>query len=498
LDLGPGPQGIGAAQRIEANFEQPVLLVVELKGRHGLSGRWMKLLELDEPEGRSDVGGIPAKRGRERQSASPLELEMNIGNNSKHLFLLATLIAGVGWIVADRVAAQTFTVLHSFTALSSGTNSDGTEPRGGLIVSGNTLYGTASGGGQGAGTVFKVNTDGRDFTTLHRFTALSTPYAGSNMDGANPQAGLVLSGNTLYGTTQHGGSTGNGTVFKIKTDGTGFTNLHTFTATSSYPFVNSDGANALAELVLSGNTLYGTTCLGGSSGVGTVFAINTDGTGFTNLHSFTYGDGANPQTGVILSGKTLYGTAQVGGSLRNGTVFRVDTDGTGFATLHNFSGGSGGVGPGAGLIVSGNTLYGTASLGGSSSNGTVFAVATDGTAFTNLHSFSASGSASFSPPTNGDGAFPDAGLIVSGNTLYGTASGGGQGAGTVFKVNTDGRGFTVLHAFTVTQPERFGTNSDGAYPYAGLISSGNTLYGTTQQGGSKGYGTVFSLPLPAR
>ena len=70
----------------------------------------------------------------------------------------------------------------------------------------------------------------------------------------------------------------------------------------------------MAGLILSGNTLYGTAVYGGSSGDGTVFAVNTDGTGFTTLHNFTatvYGqrDGAFPYAGLILSGNTLYGTA---------------------------------------------------------------------------------------------------------------------------------------------------------------------------------------------
>jgi uncharacterized repeat protein (TIGR03803 family) len=62
--------------------------------------------------------------------------------------------------------------------------------------------------------------------------------------------------------------------------------------------------------------------LGGSSGHGTVFAMNTDGTGFTTLHNFTGGkDGANPQAALILSGNTLYGMARYGGIHGDGTVF---------------------------------------------------------------------------------------------------------------------------------------------------------------------------------
>src|SRR5665213_1196506 len=392
-----------------------------------------------------------------------------------NLFLLPALIAGLNLIPTGRVTAQTFTTLHSFTS-----SSDGEYPYARLILSGNTLYGTADyGGSSGDGTVFAVNTDGTDFTNLHNFTALSNS---TNSDGTHPQAGLILSGNTLYGTAKIGGSSGNGTVFAVHTDGMGFTNLHNFTG-------GGDGARPEAELILSGNTLYGTAFQGGSSGDGTVFAVQTNGTGFTTLHSFTGGgNGANPSAGLILSGNTLYGTAYVGGSGGDGTVFAVQTNGTGFTTLHSFTAlynytNSDGAYLYSGLILSGNTLYGTAFEGGSSGNGTVFAVNTDGTGFTNLHNFTA-----LSNSTNSDGTDPFAGLILSGNTLYGTAVGGGSlGYGTVFALNTNGTGFTNLHSFT--------GSGGGVHPEGGLILSGNTLYGTTELGGYNDNGTVFSLSL---
>jgi uncharacterized repeat protein (TIGR03803 family) len=143
-----------------------------------------------------------------------------------------------------------------------------------------------------------------------------------NFDGANPNGGLILSNNTLYGTAAAGGSSGAGTVFAFNTDGTGFTILHYFTATSAPYYNNGDGAYPQAGLILSGNTLYGTAYSGGSWALGTVFAVNTDGTGFTNLHSFTGGsDGANPIGGLILSSNTLYGATRNGGSSGNGTAF---------------------------------------------------------------------------------------------------------------------------------------------------------------------------------
>src|SRR5260370_1060849 len=131
---------------------------------------------------------------------------------TKNVFLMTALIAGLGLIPAGRLAAQTFTVLHSFTGISDGAN-----PRAGLILSGNTLFGTAAFGGTlGYGTVFKVSTNGTGSTTLHNFTG---------SDGAVPWASLILNGRTLYGTTRQGGSSDHGTVFALNTDGAGFTNL---------------------------------------------------------------------------------------------------------------------------------------------------------------------------------------------------------------------------------------------------------------------------------
>jgi uncharacterized repeat protein (TIGR03803 family) len=412
----------------------------------------------------------------------------------KQLFLLPALSAGLCLMPAGRVTAQTFTNFYIFTAThanssSVSTNSDGAYPVAGLILSGRTLYGTASGGGtNGNGTVFAVNTDGTGFTNLHTFTALINS---TNSDGADPLGGVILSGATLYGTTDGGGSSGNGAVFALNTNGLGFTNLHSFTALSA-PFngTNSDGAQPRAGVILSGNTLYGTAYSGGTNGNGTVFAIDTNGTGFTTLHTFTAymnfsnTDGANPEGGLVLSGNTLYGTAADGGTNQNGTVFALNINDTNFTTVYTFTAGvfgnNDGANPFAGLVLSGNSLYGTTHSGGTSDGGTIFAIITNGASFTNLHSFTG----------GSDGDNPYAGLIVSGNTVFGMAGNGGNSFdGTLFAVTTNGMGFTTLHTFTNTP--------DGASPHASLILSGNTLYGTAQGGGStNGNGTVFSLSLP--
>jgi len=399
----------------------------------------------------------------------------------KNRVRLLTLITGVALTQHGQATAQSFTNLYGFTGAGDGAN-----PWGGLVLSHNTLYGTSyAGGSASSGIVFAINIDGSGFTNLYDFTGQA--------DGANPYAALLLSGNTLFGTASSGGAFGSGTVFAINTDGTRFTTLHGFSG-------GGDGGNPWAALLLSGNTLYGTTQAGGSSTRGTVFAVSTTGTGFTTLHSFAgTSDGASPYGGLILSGNVLYGTAHGGGTSGNGTVFALNTDGTGFTNLYSFTATSGsplanadGAGPWAGLIVSGNTLFGVAAGGGSSGNGTVFALNTDGTGFTNLYTFTATSGPNLA---NSDGASPVAALSLSGGTLYGTAQvGGTSGSGTVFALSTNGMGFTNLHNFS-SIPALNSPNNDGAYPDAGLILSNNTLYGTAYSGGRSGFGTVFSLSL---
>jgi len=400
--------------------------------------------------------------------------------------VFSALVANLGLIPVAKMAAQTFTTLHRFAATDpvTGVNVGGASPAGGLALADNTLFGTAQEGTfSRAGTVFAVNTDGTVFRNLHDFAmgAQNEVNTFTNSDGAGPIAGLLLSEGTLYGTTSFGGKWGAGTVFKINTNGSGFATLHFFTAPVGAFRTNSNGANPSGGLVLSGDTLYGTAQNGGSSGFGTVFSVSTNGTDFTNLHSCT-GDtnDGNPMAALVLSSNTLFGTTY-GADDHFGTVFAINTDGTGFTNLYNFTDGSDGANPVAGLTLSSNTLYGTAQLGGSG-KGTIFSINTDGTGFTTLHEFEG----------GSDGRLPKAGLVLSSNTLYGTAiRGGNWDDGTVFAVDTDGGNFTTLYSFS--------GGGDGELPLAGLVLSANTVYGTTFLS-ANGTGVVFSLgltPTPA-
>jgi uncharacterized repeat protein (TIGR03803 family) len=297
---------------------------------------------------------------------------------------------GYGTVFAIDTDGLNYTNLYTFGS----TTNDGGGPENGLFLSGNTLYGTTGAGGvNGSGTVFSINTDGSNYITLHSFSSLSYDYATSlvtNSDGTTPQeSGLVLSGNTLCGTAFFGGVNGAGTIFSLNANGSNFMVLHTFGSVGynadGLP-TNSDGAGPESTLLLSGNTLYGSTVEGGTNGTGTLFAMNTSGSNFMVLHAFgalvldtnidqLTNDGAGPQgAGLILSGDTLYGTTCSGGTNDDGTVFSLNTNGSNFTVLHSFaggaSGGADGAGPFCGVVLSGNTLYGTTFGGGTNGYGT--------------------------------------------------------------------------------------------------------------------------------
>jgi len=268
------------------------------------------------------------------------------------------------------------------------------------------------------------------------------------------------------------------------------TQAQTFTVLHSFAGPPTDGAFSAAGLVMdAAGNLYGTTAFGGSGtcialgmrGCGTVFKLDPSGNE-TVLHQFSGGDGAIPAAGLLMDAAgNLYGTTVEGGgagfcgNFGCGTVFKLDPSGH-ETVLHGFTGGSDGGNPTGGLIMdSTGNLYGTAGFGGTFGAGVVFRVDTLGNERV-LHNF-----------TGGDGREPSAALIMdAAGNLYTTAfRGGAADFGTVVKFDSSGNSM-VLHVFT--------GGSDGGHPAAGLIidSAGN-LYGTTESGGTGGFGTVFKL-----
>jgi uncharacterized repeat protein (TIGR03803 family) len=431
---------------------------------------------------------------------------------------MALTLAAFTMLIESSVSAQTLTALYTFSPKATNspnlyTNRDGIGPTS-LVLLSNRFYGSAFNGSfVGRGALYAVNTNGSGFTNLHNFPALNLTLSGiqTNSEGANPNP-LILVSNVLYGTTTYGSTNGSGTIFRINPDGTGFTNIYTFTALPMPVFgTNSDGASPASTLLFASNFLYGTTLVGGTTANGIIYKLKPDGSGFTNLHTFAAGvgsfpnvtnsEGANPAAELILSGNTIYGTTVYGGTNGRGAVFRINTDGTGFTNLHTFEGGTGvnylvtnkgGAHPSGRLCLAGNTLFGRAQFGGSSSYGTIFELNTDGSGFTNLHTFAA-GTGAWPNITNTEGANPNF-IILSNNLLYGSAIRGGLGGGSFFAINTNGTGFTNLFIFPgVSGPN--GVNNGGAGPSGEFMFAGSTIYGAANSGGTNGSGTVFSLTL---
>jgi uncharacterized repeat protein (TIGR03803 family) len=219
---------------------------------------------------------------------------------------------------------------------------------------------------------------------------------------------------------------------------------------------------------------------------------------FSVLYSFTGGaDGANPSEGLVLdSAGNLYGTTQYGGTGNCtqyglsgcGTVFRVTNQGT-ETVLYSFQGGSDGEYPWGGLaLCNKNQLFGTTPNGGLGF-GVVFSLDEGGTERI-VHRFTA----------KTDGAYPYAGLTLDhAGHLYGTSTSGGdlhcgdvsKGCGTLFELH--GSKGAVFHSFA-------GAPSDGNFPGYGavLIDSSGNLFGTTGEGGTANYGTVYKVDRTGR
>jgi uncharacterized repeat protein (TIGR03803 family) len=397
------------------------------------------------------------------------------------IFALAMCLLAMALATSPARAQNGFTNLHSFDF------TDGFSPYAGVTLSGSTLYGTTErGGSAGGAAVYKINTDGSGFTNFLSFGGT-----------AHTIGGVVVSGSTVFGVTLNPGI-----VFAVSTNGIGLITLH--------DFGTGGGSNPEATLTLGGSTLFGTTANGDN-----LFQVSTGGTGFTNLYSFsatsgplqTNSDGVeqaevaapfgNQSTygSLIQSGTTLFGIAIGGGTGGSGTIFSFNLINSNFTTLYSFSAKPGttnadGANPVASMVLSGGVLYGTTLFGASNGNGGIFRINTDGSHFTNLYSFSP-----LLNSTNSDGANPLGALVLSlsGSSLYGAAYLGGlNGQGTVFKINTDGSDFATLYNFS---PVIGGsaTNSDGANPMGAMVLSGGVLYGATQGGGIHGDGTVFAL-----
>ena len=302
---------------------------------------------------------------------------------------------------------------------------DGAVPFTGLVLgTDGNLFGTTYGGGtSNFGTVFGLAKDGSGFAVLHSFLG--------GTDGKNP-AGALIEGSdgALYGATAFGNASTRGTVFKLNKDGTGYSVLHTFTG-------NPDGQKPACKLLEgSDGALYGTTAFGGTTFGGTVFQLQKDGSSYSILYTFqrTGGDGNDPEAGFVEgSDGVLYGTTAIGGTDNVGTVFKLNKDGSGYAILRSFlSTGGDAQRPNCDLMEAADgALYGVTGNGGSGgSGGTIYKINKDGSGYAILRSFAGY--------TTGDGGTPKCTLLQETNgVFYGTTEDGGDSdGGCVFALSS--------------------------------------------------------------
>jgi uncharacterized repeat protein (TIGR03803 family) len=410
-------------------------------------------------------------------------------------FVLVNVLFASIVVAQTRSSAGGFrhTVLHSFGGV------DGSAPEFALIAGeAGSFYGaTIMGGTHGAGAVFKLTPQASGFkeTVLYNFSG--------GADGLGPWGIVADKNGALYGGTLAGGSSncpfGCGTLYKLTPGKSGYTFslLHTFLGTP-------DAGQVVGPLVFDNQgALYGTTQLGGTSNAGAVFKLTPGKSGYSE--SVIYNTGS---AGVAIDKHgSLYGTG--GGGTGNcggspcGMVFKLTPTKSGYSAriIYSFKDYTDANNPVAALTVddSTGTLYGTSQYGGSKFNGTVFNLIPSGSNYTEsiLYDFS----------TIPGLSAPEANLLLGPNgVLYGTASlrGGGCngiGCGGVFQLTPSKSGYSFKLIY------RFALPINGANPeHNGLISDASgALYGGTRSGGSKtqcynggpggalGCGTLFKL-----
>ena len=370
---------------------------------------------------------------------------------------------------------QPFTTLYRFSG------PDGANPSATLTTAGDSkfLYGTTDNGGNGYGTIFKLNPTTGELTTLYKF---------SQMEGGFKTSSLTMgTDGLLYGTTEGGGNfnllpcPGScGTIFRLNPTTGEFTTIYKFSGTDGYYPDDS------AVTIGGDGFLYGTTSAGyfPHATTGTIFKLNIESGEFTTLFKFNYTIGTSPQSTLATMGNDgfFYGTTFTGGINGGGIIYKINPITGELTTLFNFSDKNLNLNIPNDLLAVDNdaSLYGTLMEGGNNAClygcGGIFKINSTTNAVTVLYQFSGS-----------DGANPYLSLVTMANDgfLYGTTNSGGLGYGTIFKINRTTGEFTSLYKFG---------GADGANPQTSLtpIGTDGFLYGTTNSGGL-GYGTIFKI-----
>lgn len=351
---------------------------------------------------------------------------------------------------------------NNYTALHFFDKSDGRNPLGSLTLVDDKLYANIMGGVNDYGVIVRMNQDGTEFQKLKDFESTNMGY--------EPRAGLVLTPASGFGITNKGGEFNKGIIYRVDNNGSGYEVFHHFNG--------ENGAFPESSLTLSGGTLYGMTLMGGSSESGALFKIDTTGLNFELLVNFTGDNGSFPVGSLVDDGaNTLYGMTGSNSSNNKGTVFEFDKTTKTLTTLYSFED-TDAIRPSGAITLADSKLYGM-SLGGVG-DGVVFSLNLDGSGFTKI----------LDKNSTDAGRYPNS-LTVSGSTIYGSMTQGGTTDwGTVFKVQTDGTGFQKLVDFIYAN----GGESNGAIPTgATLVVGDSILYGMTKLGGPHDSGVVYSV-----
>jgi uncharacterized repeat protein (TIGR03803 family) len=342
------------------------------------------------------------------------------------------------------------------------------------------LYGASWAGGQyGLGAVFRLNKDGTGFQILHHF---------SGPDGYHVSGGMIEgTDGKLFGTTAETQGGGSGAIFAVEKDGTGFQLLHRFA------FGTNDGTYPRSGVIQgSDGLLYGRTQYGGAFGGGCVYRIATDGSGYRLIASLRAAGASGLTEG---SDGYLYGTTSGNGAVA-GTLFRVDKAGSEFTLIRSFDFETNGAPDGPLVVMADGTVYGTAWLNNTTNGGCIYRVRADGSGYAVLKEFVA---------TTTEGRVPR-GLTLAGNgSLYGSllevqpvlGPGGWTRThfGALFRVDTNGQNFALLHSFTSTNGAFLSFYLDPL-----MQASDGFLYGITPAGGEatsydRGWGTAYRIHL---
>jgi len=430
---------------------------------------------------------------------------------SRSRVLLATLFVV---LTAAFMSAQ---VIYSFQPRTK--RGDGADPLGALVVdSSGVFYGLASGGGKrGLGAVFELAPPTSAGGSWMEETIYN--FSGSTISGSTPLGTLYMDAHgNLYGTTSAGQPYGPA-GYERWSYGTAFELLHrsVFGAPWKAKLLNyfayrpvatngsfvSDGTNLYATGSGGSGVAYGTCNF---NGCGTVVKLSPPAAGKSEwaphvVRDFgaSLGDGVNPAINLVMANGVMYGTTIQGGKNGFGRIFElVENNGgwTGY-TLHDLAFDEGQAPLGRLALDAAGNIYGTAYVGGIANCqfgcGSIFrlsppAVAGGPWIETTLYKFTG----------NADGGNPQGGVILdSAGNLYGTASTGGTGFGTVYKLvppQTAGGAWTEVTLYSFA-----GQPSDGSTPLGELLMVNGMLYGTTSLGGSENSGTIFAVsPSPTR